>query len=742
MSHSVEYSCKQYREAMDATRDQREQIREDLEFSDPSDPQQWDEREKQQREADPGGIRPCLVFDQTGQYVSNVAGQVEQRPPAMHAIPAGGGADKRVAEQLDGFFRHIEHTSRASSHYPRALTSAARAGVGYLVVRPEYIDRALNWQEPRISSEGDPLRVVLDPWSVEIDGSDANFGYLLTPYSVREFERIYGKKAAKISFGDEQQRYVNDDRESIIVAEEWVAEDIKTNMIVCADPMGQPGDEMSISEEDFWKAQKNGQQLIATGYTYQDKQRCVYWRKLSGAEELSKRVKYPASGIGIVPVYGYVGFKDGRMRYCGIPRRARTAQQAYNYHMSEMRVLMGQAAKAPWLMPLSALGADENIKKMWDRASVESRAFLPYMDRDEQGNQIQAPSRMQPSINLQNHIAGSLQAREDIQAAIGMYAANIGKQSNATSGVAYDAQKQQGEASTANFPSNLAASLGQVGKLCLEMIPRLVDTRRQLRILGIDMTPGSVTIDPKQAEPLRETDQGLIINPNVGRYDTRVVVGASFATQRQESSAALTEMIRANPEMMPIVGPLWAQTLDFPNADKLAQVLTAMAPKEVQAVLNPSADKQPTTADLMAQIEQLKGALQEATSIAHEAQQDADEAQAKAEAKEAENEIKRYEAETNRLKVTGANEEQITAIVSDLINQMLSSPAPLGNEGENEGPGQDGSAMHEGAEGEQPEANEMGEGEPQSYEMQPLPGELGEEPQPEEATPAMGEEPM
>jgi hypothetical protein len=729
MALSLEESGKQYREALDAAREQREQIREDLEFSDPSDPQQWDEREKQQRETDPGGARPCLVFDQTGQYVSNVAGQVEQRPPAMHAIPAGGGADKKVAEQLDGFFRHIEHTSRAPQHYTRALTSAARAGVGYLIVRPEYIDRALNWQEPRISSEGDPLRVVLDPWSVELDGSDANFGYLLTPYSPREFERMHGKKAAKISFGDEEMRYVNDDRDSIIVAEEWVAEDVKTNMIICADPMGRPGDEVSMSEADYWKAQQNGQQLQAVG-TYTDKKRCVYWRKLSGAEELSKRVEYPASGIGIVPVYGYVGFRDGRMRYCGIPRRARSPQQAYNYHMSEMRVLQGQAAKAPYMMPMRALGGDDNIKKLWDRASVESRAFLPYVDWDENGP-INAPQRIQSATNLQNHMAGSLQAREDIQAAVGMYAANIGKQSNATSGVAYDSQKQQGEASTANFPGNLAASLGQVGKLCLEMIPRLIDTRRQQRILGIDMTPGSVTIDPKQAEPLRETDGGLVINPNVGRYDTRVVVGASFATQRQESSAALTEMIRANPEMMPVVGPLWAQTLDFPNSDKLAQVLTAMAPPQVQAILNPGADKQPTSADLMAQIEQLKGALQEATQIAQEAQQDADEAQAAAEAKEAENEIKRYEAETNRLKVTGANEEQIKAIVGDLFNQMLSSHTPLGDEGENGSPGPD----------EMP-AHEMGEGEPQSYEMQPLPGELGEEPQPEDAMPAMGEEPV
>lgn len=733
MAHSIEDSQKCYREALDAMWEQRAQSEEDLEFSDPSDPQQWDAQEKQQREGDPGGSRPCLVFDQTGQYVANVAGQVDQRPPAMHAIPAGGGADKKVAEQLDGFFRHIEHASKGKNHYTRALTSAARTGVGYLIVRPQYIDRALNWQEPRIFSEGDPLNVVLDPWSVELDGSDANYGYLITALSTREFERQYGKNSEKVSFGDDQRRYVNDARDSILVAEEWWAEDVKTNMVVCVDPMGEPGDEMSISEEDFWTAQKNGQQLQATGYTYMDKKRCVYWRKLSGTQELSKKVEYPASSIGIVPVYGYVGFKDGRMRYCGIPRRARSPQQAYNYHMSEMRVLMGQAAKAPYLMPMSALGGDDNIKRLWDRASVDSRAYLPYQDRDEQGGAIAAPTRMQPAINLQNHIAGSLQAREDIQAAIGMYAANIGRQSNVTSGVAYDSQKQQGEASTTNFPSNLAASIAQVGKICLEMIPRLIDTKRQMRILGVDMTPASVTVDPKQQQAITETPQGLIINPNIGRYDARVVAGASFATQRQETNAALTEMIRANPSMMPVVGPLWANSLDFPDAPKLAQVLTAMAPPEVQAVLNPGADKQPTAADLMAQIEKMKRDLQEATQIAQEAQQDADEANAKAESKEAENEIKRYEAETNRLKVTGANVEQIESIVAGLVNQMLSSPSPLGDEGEQEEPDQDGSMQHESAEGEMPEQEEM----------QGMPEEQSEmQDQPIQEMPEMGGENM
>jgi hypothetical protein len=124
-----------------------------------------------------------------GQYVANVAGQVTKNPPAIHTVPVGSGSDVKASEQIDGILRHIEYASRAQVHYGVALMSAARTGVGYLIVRPEYTDRALGYQEPRISSQADPLRVVFDPWSVQLDGSDADFGYMLTSLSEREFKR-------------------------------------------------------------------------------------------------------------------------------------------------------------------------------------------------------------------------------------------------------------------------------------------------------------------------------------------------------------------------------------------------------------------------------------------------------------------------------------------------------------------------------------------------------------------------
>lgn len=706
MAQSIQEANELYREALDASRDQRRQIEEDLAFTDPAEPEQWDWEVKRKRESDPGGKRPCLVFDQIGQYIQNVTGNIEQQPPSMHALPVDGGADRKVAEQLDGFFRHIEYSSRGTQHYLTAELSAARAGVGYLIVRPEYVNRALNWQEPRLSSEGDPLRVVFDPWSTELDGSDATFGNHLKPYSHREFERRW-PKAAKVSFGADERC---DERSSIVVADGWWIEEKRVNQIVCQDPNGGPEARLVLTEDEYWERDRATGQRLPVYATYMDKVRKVMWARMSGAEYLDEPTEYPADAIGIIPVYGYVSYRNGRLSYCGMGRRARNPQQAYNYHRSEMLAYMGQAPKSPWIASTRAVAG---LEALWDKSSIESRGWLPYNDIDEQGNSIQAPQRASIAVNLANHGAEAETAKQDIQAALGMYQANLGAPSNETSGVAIESRKQQGEASTAVFPAHLNASVAQAGRVIMQMIPRLIDTKRQVRILGMDMTPGSVTIDPQQEQGVVETPQGLSINPNVGHYDVRIVAGASFATQRSQAQTAFAEMMRTSPEMTPALAPLWAQTLDIPQSDKLAQVFTAIAPPEVKAILQPGGQEEegPSKAELAAQLQQMQAALQQAIETAREAEQDLDECQAKLAAKEAEAEIRAYEAETKRMVglKDAMNPEAIQALVIQTLEQMLSSPAPLA--------------------GEQDEAEET-EGEPTSFEMQPMPADFGEEPMP------------
>ena len=670
MADVIGEAQKLYSEACDALRLQRMQIAEDLEFSDPSNPEQWDATVKRQRETDPGGARPCLVMDRTGQYVDNVAGQVAKSPPGLHVVPVDSKADRKVAEQLDGLFRHIEYSSRAQMHYSTALRSAARVGVGYLCVRPEYINRALGWQEPRISAIADPLRVVFDPWCTDLDGKDANFGFLLSEISTAEFERKYGKTIEKCSFGNtESLRGARPEKDSIVLAEQWMADEVKTNMVVHT---GQDGEETALREDDYHAAcQASGCQLEVKS-VYKDKIRRIKWRQMTGAEVLEES-EYPADQIGIVPTYGYWGISDGQMVYCGIPRRAMNAQRSYNYHVSEQLAYMGSAPKSPWLVSSRAIRGLESI---WDRASLESRAYLPYRDLDSEGA-INAPQRANVSTNLQNHMAGADQALRDIEASIGMYQANLGAQGNETSRVAIDGRKESGETSTSHFPLNLSACLGQVGRICVQMLPRLMDTKRRQRILGVDMTPGFVTIDPDQQQAVQETDDGLSINPSIGEYDVRIVVGTAYTTQRSQAQSALAEVMRTNPELTAAIAPIWANNLDIPNAEKLAQVLTAMAPPAVQAILNPEANKQPKTEDLLAQNDQLKKGLKAAIDEAHSAQREIDECEEKLRDKTQAEEVARYNAETARLKVTGANVDQIQAIVAQMVRDMLTSPNPL-----------------------------------------------------------------
>ena len=680
MSDVLEEAQRLYNESLDAMNTQRIQIEEDLKFSDPSEPDQWEADIKQQRENDPGGKRPCLVMDQCGQYVSNVAGSVEKSPPALHAIPVRGGADKLVAEQIDGRFRHIEYMSRASQHYTTALLSAARVGVGYLIVRPEYVDRQLGWQEPRINSEMNSLAVVFDPWSVDKDGKDATFAFLVKPVSHREFEKRWGK-ADKRDFGDMES--ATDERKSVLLGEQWIAEEKNVSMILHLDAQGKQAES---TEEEYWAASKAAGVTLPVLRSYKDKQTVIAWRLMSG-ERVLKETVYPADMIGVVPMYGYIGMTDGRMRYCGIPRRARAPQQAYNYHISEQLAFIGTAPKSPWLV---SKRASKGVEDLWDRTSIDARGWVPWTDFDQNGA-VTPPTRINPSTVLVNHESAAAQALRDIQASIGMYQANIGARSNVISGVAYDAQKEQGEASTAHFPSHMAASIGQVGLLVMQMDAKLTDTRRTQPTIGVDGSPGSVNVDPEQQVAAKTGPNGLSINPNIGTYGVRIVVGASYVTQRKETNAAFGEIMRGNKELAPVVAPFWAQTLDFPGADKFAQAMAAMAPAPVKAILQPNDGKNaPDPAQLAAELEQCKQALQEAIQHAKDAQDDADKAMQEAassrlklDSKERSDEINEYKAETDRLKVTGANEEQIQAITRDLINDMLTEESILPGDGKN-----------------------------------------------------------
>jgi hypothetical protein len=232
-----------YEDAIEATRDQRTADRGRPAFSDPSNPSSGTRSQAQAR-ARPGR-RASLPGDGPHRPVRCQRRRPGHEEPALDPHRSGGLWLGRESVRADR--RHL-----APHRVRQPGADALRHGADLRCSHGRRLpDRASRVHRPRDGLSGaahqleaDPLRVVFDPWSVQLDGSDADFGYKLTSLSEREFKRRYGDKAEKgeLRAGRAQPGRDHNERKSIIIAEQWYKEEKTRNVIVYT---GADGEETS-----------------------------------------------------------------------------------------------------------------------------------------------------------------------------------------------------------------------------------------------------------------------------------------------------------------------------------------------------------------------------------------------------------------------------------------------------------------------------------------------------------------
>lgn len=661
-----------YQDFSDHFAEQRKRQLEDLRFSNPADPQQWDDDIRNARKMAPGGARPCLTFDHTNQYINQVVNDARQNKPGIQVMPVDSGADIQTAQAIEGMIRQIEYTSRASITYDTGIEHAARCGTGWMRVVTEMVNPALNEQEIRIKSVQDSLSCMLSPESVEPDGSDATDGFVETMMSKRAFEKQYGTRVAQTSWDGSSKSWFGDN--AIRICEYYK---LKTSKSSRLDVVMPDGSSRTHTESEYWKqASSLGFQPMVTAQ-YQVEDRTVEWCLMTGSDIIEETVVL-SRWIPLIPVYGNVLWIDGKRYVCGLTRQLMDGQRAKNYERSAQIEMIALQPKAPFILPFESV---ENFENEWAAANVSNKAYLPYNALDDQGRPLPAPQRLSPPNIPNAFIQGAQMASDDMQAAIGMYKSNLGAPSNATSGRAKMQDQREGDTATYHFVDNQRRSIEHLGRIVVGMIPRIYDTKRETRILGLNGEAKVIRISPDSAS--NHSGQVPLINPASGTYDVRVKAGPAYATQRQEASEALTEIVGKNPAMMAVLGPTWARMQDWPDADKVAKLLLTMAPPQVQAIENDDSklppEAQGIVASLKAQLEQAKQMLQEASQAADQNQTKVAQDHAANEIDRQKNEIAMYDAETKRivaLKPTdpGMTPEQVQMMVMELMQNMMPAP--------------------------------------------------------------------
>lgn len=652
-----------FQRCQDFEADARNLWKEDLRFAngDPENGWQWEDAMRRQRELDK---RPCLTINKVKQHNLQIINESRQNKPAIRVYPVDSGADRKTAEIYNGIIRHIEQNSSADVAYDTAMEHAVDAGLGYWRVVTDYADEHSFDQEIFIRRIKNPLNVYIDPHIQEADGSDMRYAFVFDDMPKDEFEADY-PNADAVTWPMESGGGTDWLQKDTIRVAEYFKKSYKEDTLFAN---GMKASELDAETLAIVKQQLRSKPIKSCK---------VEWYLIAGGQQILERKEWPGQWIPIVRVVGQEVEVDGKIDRKGHTRAMKDAQRMYNYWTSSAVEHVALQTKVPWIAPVEAI---EGYEQYWNNANTTNTPYLPYNATDENGNPVPMPQRPLPPTMAQAYMQGMQVAAEEMKMASGQYDASMGARSNETSGRAILARQREGDVATFHFIDNVARAIRYTGKILVDLIPKIYDTERVVRILGEDGKEDEARINPNlpQAYMQQKTLRGEIeeiYNPAVGRYDVVVAVGPSYSTKRQEAFNALTEMASRNPALLQIAGDLIMKAADFPMAEQLAERMEKALPPNLQEQegeeIPPQAQAQ--IQQLTQMIQQLDGAVQNMSAELEDK-----------ELKERELAIKEYDAETKRLQVVGAGmtPEQVQAIVMQTLTQIAHTPMPVEQEAE------------------------------------------------------------
>jgi len=665
--------------AMAAYSDSREDELDDLRFmaGSPDNQWQWPADVLSTRGSVQGqtiNARPCLTINKLPQHVRQVTNEQRQNRPSGKVIPADDNADVQVAEIFNGVVRHIEYMSDADVAYDTACDNQVTYGEGYIRLLTEYCNEESFDQDIKIGRVRNAFSVYMDPTIQDPCGADANWCFVTEDILKSEYEDMF-PNATPIStimaqgVGNESMsQWLAEDTIRIAEYFYYVSERETLHLY--------PDNQTAVS-----KTPKDKQLMAMFGAPLRSRQvdrKKVMWMKTNGFDILDER-EWPGKWIPVVRVIGNEWEVQGQIYISGLVRNAKDAQRMYNYWVSQEAEMLALAPKAPFI---GYGGQFEGYEQQWKTANTTNWPYLEVNPdvTDGAGTVLPLPQRAAPPLPQTGLIQAKMGAADDIKATTGQYDASLGMQGNERSGKAILAREKQGDVGTYHYVDNLARAIRHITRQIVDMIPKIYDTQRIARIIGVDGEVSMVKFNPSQQEPVKEIrDQNggmieKIYNPTVGTYDVMVTTGPGYMTKRQEALDAMSQILQTNPQLWSVAGDLFIKNMDWPGAQEMADRFKKILDPKVLS----EGDQSPEMAAAQQQIEAMTQELNRMTDIIQHVQDSV--AQREVDIKEYKAQVDAYDAETKRISAIqqSLNPEQIQDIVMGTIAAALDTGDLIG----------------------------------------------------------------
>ncbi len=638
-----------YEKAQEYTRELYDAARDDKRFvTQPG--AQWDDRLRARR-----GDRPTYEFPKLGPMVRQVVNEMRQARP-QGKVRGVEENDVGLAEIMQGLGRNIEDMSNADQAYDIAYENAVKGGMGAWRLKTDYATQDDFNLDIYIEPIRNPFAVKYDPSSVKLNRSDANWCFVEDSMSKEDFEREYPDADITGYFSDKISLSWREDGK-VRIAEYWYKKPenrvlwalVPTtpsaplpNQATQPQSSAQPGQQeqaeggqqpaaqpasptpdpqpIIVYRDEVKDREKSGlpvqitdesatpeEIIAANGYrilkSREVKSHKVMMQMTNGYEWLTEPYEFPSQYIPIVLVWGNIEDLDGQDYWQGMVRQAKDQQRLHNVHRVAVMESIAKAPKAPFILKMSWI---KGFTKLWEKANAEDRPFLPIAEEAD-GTPTRVAQAEIPAALMQ---VGQMD-NDDMKAATGIYDASLGLQSNETSGVAIGQRKMQGAVATFNYADNLSYSIRYTWEILIDMIPKVYDTPRVVRIMGQDGGQQWKQLYQQVIDP--QTGATVILNDiSKGKYDVTVTIGPSYATQRMEAVDSFSQLAAQIGGAFPAIGPLLAyqvvKNLDLPGSEEVSEALRMALVR--QGLLQPQeGDPQPPQGPNPMQVAQMQEVL-------------------------------------------------------------------------------------------------------------------------------------
>ncbi len=572
-----------YDEAIGSFEENRRMHSEDLNFVYNSEAMgQWDPVVLEARRG-----KPCYTFNRVIGSVNIAVSDMRQVKPAGKVRPASDGAKEAVAEILGGLCRSIEQQSRAEQIYKGQYKYSVAGGYGAWRVMPEYMNANSFDQVLKIIDIPNPQCVVWDPECNDPCAGDAMKCMIADRISREKFMALYrGNPGVSFNFSRDSYGWFTD--KEVRVAEYFEKIPTSKTIALMSDGTVQDYDaelkalEAHLDETEQTEA-TGAVRVVRTRETVEWK---VLWLKMDGTQVLEGPVVYDWKRIPVIRCPGRYVNIEGRKKLQSMIRHSKDAQRTYNSRCSDMIERSVLIPKAPYLVTANMI---KGFEVEWAQANVASRPYLPFnVDKEAAKAGIPLkPEREAPIDVPQGAIALAQQALQDIQATLGFFDPALGnaEDMNRVSGKALVTHTKRSDLGTFEFKDGFGAALQLTWEIMIDMIPKIYDTKRIVRILGQDMVEKEVAINHPQ-----EGNHELLNDLADGTYDCTVTLGPDYQTARQETLQTLIDAAGTIPSIAQLCGDLLAKNIDSPDSQEMARRLRI--PLIHQGIVQPTPQEQ------------------------------------------------------------------------------------------------------------------------------------------------------